>query len=261
MKHLRWNFFLLALIMLMIISTTERINADENKILFVTGEWPPFVSENLPNYGPASEIVFAACKAVGILPEIKFYPWRRAENMILTGKAFGAYPYTIREDRQQIYDFSSPFFKTQVYFFYSKKRISSEVIKSIKQIDDLKKYKLGGILGNFVCEELNKAGYMVEMTATNIMSIKKMDAGRIDFFMEDKTVAIDEIEKAFPGNIDDFGMLEFGYGKATYDALMVSRKYPDSSEILKQFEQGLKIIQQNGLYDDIVKRNNLIHVR
>jgi len=233
------------------------IQADENKVPITTGEWPPFVSEKLPNYGPASEIVVAVCKAAGIMSDIKFYPWKRAEAMIANGNAFGAYPYTIREDRLKKYDFSSPLFKTQVYFFYSKKHMSTKKLEKIKVLEDIKQYIIGGMIGSFQCEELKKAGYRVEMSSKNEFCIKKLDTGRINFFTEERTVAIHEIEKELPGRMNDFGMLDIGYGTATYDALMVSRTYPNASEILKKFEQGLKTVQKNGVYDEIIKRNHL----
>jgi hypothetical protein len=84
--------------------------AKEVQVIFATGEWPPFSSEDLPEYGTATALVSAICKAGGIQPKYEFYPWKRAELKVVSGEIFAAFPYAISEERKKIYDFSDTLF-------------------------------------------------------------------------------------------------------------------------------------------------------
>ena len=233
------------------------LHAENITIKIATGEWAPYVSSKMKNFGPSTEIIQASCKAANILPIIEFYPWKRTEHYLSQGEYFGAYPYTIRKDRQKIFDFSEPLFKTVVVYVYYKQNIESRQIKNIKTLADLKNYRLGGLSGSFQFQELDGKVYKIHCTTNIQQAIKMLVKNRIHFFLEERTVAFYEIEKAFPGKSIDFGILNFHYGSQTYDALMVSRKYPNSDILLKKFNEGLKSIKQNNIYTAIVNKYNM----
>jgi polar amino acid transport system substrate-binding protein len=155
--------------------------ADTNKIILVTGEWPPATSEKLPNYGFIAEIVSAACKEAGIIPEYKFLPWKRAEMMIKRGHFFGTFPFMVTDERKKDCYFSDTLFYGINYFVYYDKNPKTPKSITYENLEDLKEYTIGMISGTSMEEELKSAGLKVEVTATMDQSLKKLTRGRIDF--------------------------------------------------------------------------------
>ena len=43
-------------------------------VTLITGEWTPYTSEKLENYGFFTEIVSEVCKEMGVVPKYEFYP-------------------------------------------------------------------------------------------------------------------------------------------------------------------------------------------
>lgn len=238
-------------LVLMVISV---LSAENIKVPFATGEWEPYTSEKLPNYGAASELVSAICKAAGITPVFEFYPWVRCEKMVESGEAFAAFPYAFTPERSQKYHFSDILFYGSDTFIYYKK--NPKMAKGIKYetVNDLKPYTIGLIAGSYLIPDFEKNGLKYEVTATVDMSIKKLQAGRIDLFIDDQVVVFDAIKKTFPKEVDNFGELAKSYGERSKTGLIVSKKYPKNEEILIRFNKGLDAIKKSGEYNKITSK-------
>ena len=231
--------------------------AKEVQVIFATGEWPPFSSENLPEYGTATALVSAICKAGGIQPKYEFYPWKRAELKVVTGEIFAAFPYAISEERRKSHDFSDILFHGVNVFVHYEKNLHSRVAITYKALDDLQGYRIGGISGSFLEPAFSHAGLSYEPTTTLDQSIHKLVAGRIDLCIDDKVVLYDAIMRLYPDKIGHFRFLPKPFGEKMPTALLVSRAYPDARQILKKFNRGLAIIKQNGEYDRIIAKYNM----
>jgi polar amino acid transport system substrate-binding protein len=231
--------------------------ADDLQVVFATGEWAPFSSEILPEYGTATALVSAICKAGGIQPRYKFYPWKRAELKVVGGEIFAALPYAISKERKKIYDFSDTLFHGINVFVYYEKNLGGPVTKVYETIADLRGYRIGGISGSFLRPAFSHDGLNYEPTTTLDQSIHKLVAGRIDLCIDDKVVLYDAIMRLYPDKIEHFRFLPKPFGKKMENALLVSRTYPGAQEILSKFNKGLAIIKQNGEYDRIITKYNM----
>jgi polar amino acid transport system substrate-binding protein len=231
--------------------------AKEVQVIFATGEWPPFSSENLPEYGRATALVSAICKAGGIQPLYEFYPWKRAELKVANGEIFAAFPYAISEERKKNYDFSDTLFYGVNVFVHYEKNLHSRVTLTYNTLDDLQGYRIGGISGSFLKPALSYAGLNYEPTTTLDQSIHKLVAGRIDLCIDDKVVLYDAIIRLYPDRIGHFRFLPKHFGEKMPTALLVSRAYPGAQEILNKFNKGLAIIKQNGEYDRIIAKHHM----
>lgn len=233
--------------------------ADDIQVVFATGEWSPFSSENLPEYGTATALISAICKAGGIQPRYVFYPWKRAELKVLTGEVFAAFPYAVSEERKRDYDFSDILFYGINVFVYYEENLDSPAPKVYETLEDLKKYRIGGISGSFLKPAFSHAGLNYEPTTTLDQSIHKLVAGRLDLCIDDKLVLYDSITRLYPDKLEHFKFLPKPFGKKMANALLVSRTYPNAKEILSKFNRGLAIIKETGEYDRIVIKYNLAH--
>lgn len=221
------------------------------EVVFATGEWLPFTSKKLPDYGVATVLVSAICKAGGIEPVYQFYPWKRAELKVARGDLFAAFPYAISEERKATFDFSDVLFYGVNVFVYYQKQLKSALPLTYQNLEDLHGYRIGCISGSFLYPLLEKAGLRYEPTTTLDQSIKKLVAGRIDLIIDNRDVIFDAIQRLYPDEISYFKVLPKPLEK-TPTALLVSRTYPDSKTILEKFNKGLSIIKQNGEYDRII---------
>ncbi len=232
-------------------------HAEEIVVEFATGEWEPYTSEKLPEHGAASELVSAVCKAAEIKPAYEFYPWKRAERMTEDGKVFAAFPYAVTEERKEKFDFSDTLFHVVTSFFYHIKNPKTLMPVRYEKIGDMRKYKIGVVLGFYFEKELADAGITYEATPKTGHSVRKLATGRIDFYLDEQVSAYYAIKKLYPNEVDNFRSLPKAYGDKIPIALLVSRKYPKAGDILKKFNDGLAIMKENGEYDRIADKHHM----
>ncbi len=223
------------------------------KIIFATGEWPPATSEKLPEYGFVTQIVTKACLAVSLKPEYRFYPWKRAEAMVKSGKIIAAFPYMITDERKKDYNYSDPLFYGINYFIYYDKNPNTPRQIEFNNLKDLMGYKIGMIRGTPMEAELRQKGLNVEVTTTLDQSIIKLTRGRLDFYLTEQMVFRDAIQRLFPTQTESFKKLPRSYGPKRPNALLVSRQFPDAESTIKRFNKGLRMIRENGLYEQITR--------
>ena len=242
----------LVLIMLLILCSGVG-SAEERPVIFATGEWPPFSSESLPDYGRAAALVSAICRVVGIVPTYKFYPWKRAELHVAHGEIFAAFPYAISEKRKESYDFSEPLFHGINMFLYYDQNPRTRSAITYESTEDLQEYRIGVISGSFLSAAFKDANLKYESTTSIDQSIHKLVAGRLDFCVDDLVVLRDAVQRLYPDKADNFKFLPKPFGKKTPTGLLVSRTYPHAQELLDTFNRGLAIIKKNGEYDRIIQ--------
>ncbi len=72
------------------------------------GEWQPYQSADLPQYGFASAVVREAAALAGIRVHYVFYPWKRAEEMVSHGLVDGSLVWSRSPLRDAFALFSDP---------------------------------------------------------------------------------------------------------------------------------------------------------
>ena len=228
--------------------------AQTRTIVVGTGEWAPYTSEKLDNYGFFSEIVSAAAKEAGLNLEIKFFPWKRGENMAENGQIFAVFPYIRTADREKVFLFSDPVAPSKGKFFYLKSRLKGDL--SWTKPADLKPYTIGGVVGYWYEKEFKAVGLDLDMVFDEETNFTKLKAGRIDLAASEELVGWQLITKLFPNDKNLFTVSKQSVNVSDM-MLMVSRTYPDASTILILFNDGLKKLKANGKYAAILKKYHL----
>ena len=215
-----------------------------------SGEWAPFTGEKLQSQGVCSEITRAAFKAGGMSANIGFYPWARAEAMVKGGEAFATFPYAMTEERKSGFSFSEPIILAKSKIFYYE-----GMGKPIEwsSLADFKKYKMGGVQTYWYTEALAKSGIAADLTTSSEQAFKMLQAGRIEYLIENELVGLELIKSLFPGDTAKFKTLAKPYDESPF-FLMVSRTYPNSAEVLKKFNDGLAAIRADGSYQAILAK-------
>ena len=225
-----------------------------DKILLVTGEFAPYTSEKLTDDGFSTQMLQAVFQEMGMACEIRFYPWIRAEEMVQKGEAWGAFPYIYTEKRANDYLVSEPIHKASLKYFYLKgnKKITNEVL-GFRTISDFRNIILGGANGYWygTREELKKQGLNnVEWADDTSGLVKMLYNQRIDVFIEDDLVGLSTIKKIYPQETDRFATLDKAATSMDY-IVIVSKNYPNSTEILDKFNKVLTKLKARGTLEKI----------
>lgn len=229
------------------------ISAFAQKVVLVTGEFPPYSGEKLPGKGFISELVMAAAKAANIEVDLSFVPWARCEAMIKDGTAFASFPYAITDERKKTVDFSSGIYDAPEKIFYYEGNGKNIDWTSLK---DFQNSKFGGVRSYFYMDALNKNGIKVDVTNSTESAIAMLQAGRFEYLIENELVARSYINAKYANDAAKFKTLAKTYYQNT-SHLMVSRSYPGSKELLQKFNAGLATIRQDGTYNKILTKYGL----
>lgn len=127
------------------LTITEKSFAQE-KINLTNGEWPPYLSSNLPHNGMASHIVSRAFEIQGVHVKYGFFPWKRS---LLYAKRednewHGSIVWSLRDDRAESFLYSDPVITTRHVLFH---HIDQKPIVW-ESIEDLRGKAVGLLLGS-----------------------------------------------------------------------------------------------------------------
>jgi polar amino acid transport system substrate-binding protein len=222
------------------------------KIVVVTGEWPPYTSKSMSNKGFVSEIVTNVVSMMNMEAEVKFYPWRRCYQNVLWNKAWAAYPYSFTEERAKEVAFSGDVaFSTTKFFYYKGNKKKSEFVYD--KLIDLRQYKLGGVIGYYYEEQFTKAKLNVDYVAKEKMALEKLFLGRTQLLPLNEMVGWELIRNTFPDKVDMFGSLEKPLDRKSMQ-LIVNKKDQKSMDLLKKFNTQLDIFMKSKKYQSIINK-------
>jgi len=217
------------------------------EIVVMTGDWKPFVSSELAEYGFLTVVVSKAFQAVGVKTDIQFAPWTRCEAAIKHGKSLVTFPYSITEERSEFAYFSDSIAKSRTVFFYNRQKRKTFEYTGL---DNLGSLLVGGIRGYFYIPQLKKAGLSIDYSENENDAFKKLLYGRVDLVLLNELVGWKIIN-----TFDSDQVNVFASSKSAFSInelrLMVSKKHPGADEHLKLFNKGLQIIKTNGVYRKI----------
>ena len=219
-------------------------------ITLATLNWEPFYGEKLPENGFVAALSREAFRRAGYELNIKFMNWNRALELSKKGKFDGILGAYYSEERAAHFVFPAPVSQNQESFIAKK---GAGI--TFAAVEDLKSYKIGGLLGSAPIAELKKAGLRIEATADELSSLKKLNAGRIDLAVMGRqnlnyAMANQDGFKELNGAFD---ILEPPF--KAYDLFCpITRKRDDARAIADKFNTALEEMKADGTYDEILTR-------
>lgn len=222
------------------------------QLTLATGEWQPYTSKEMTNYGIFTEIISAVFDEMGVDPQYRFYPWRRCFLNVKNGDNFGAFPYSITEERRKDVFFSESVVPSQNLLFYRIDKFPQGIV--YEHLEDLQKYHLGGVMGYFYEEIFKKENLTVSYISTEEKMLKVLYNKRIDFMPMNGQVGWHLIRKQYPEEIEKFATLPKPLSSEGLH-LIISKKYPDAEKLLKQFNKALQIVKNKPIYKSILNQN------
>lgn len=228
------------------------------ELLFVTGDYPPFVSEGQEGYGVHYQLVTAVLEEMGVPYRIEFYPWKRGLKMIDDGEALGTFPYAMTQQRLEKYMFTDNLMSrdsVQFEMFYYKPFHDFSYLEG-SEISDLVDFRIGGLSGYFYLEYFDEAGINLDYSVNEVEVFQKLLKDRVDFLPIDLMVADYIIEEYYSEMKDDF--LSFSVQDFQPDSnycMMFGLDFEGVEEYRDAFNEALQIIIENGTYETIMIEN------
>lgn len=217
----------------------------------VTGEFPPFTGENLPNGGMLTELVTTVFYNLGYTPSVTYLPWKRGYQETLDTEFFGTFPYSYSQERAEEMYYSAPLRENNVYLFV---RASSTLEYS--SLEDLRGARFCTALGYNIFPPIQEA---VDQGIISLVTVRQM--GNCVRMMEiDRADAIFLAEEAGWLTIEQEIGSRHRYRKlpnpiyTVREYLIVSRHYPNATELIDEFNRELQRFASTDAYRLMIHR-------
>jgi polar amino acid transport system substrate-binding protein len=212
-------------------------------------EYPPYSSSRLPDGGSVVELTRRAFATQGYQPQIDFKPWPRVRMELRNGKLQGAltlWPQEVEEERLIA---SRPLFYSQLGVFVRK-----DDPQLFQTLEDLRGRRIGSVRGYGYPERLRESGLQLEEASSDIINLRKLEAGRFDLVLLERVVG----EYLTASDPALRGRLVWQEPTLERIPLMVgfTAQRPDQPDWAAIFERGLRELHASGEYMHILESHN-----
>jgi len=252
--------FLLLEIVIVFFAASYSVAAGK-KILIVAESFPPFeYVQDGRVVGIDIDIITHVFGKLGIDFKVRILPWTRAWNMIEYGDADAVLSTSRKEKRKLYLYYPKEDMWTSEYVFFVRK---DKKTAGFNGYEDAKsqKLKIGIIRGNSYHKSFwetfperpdGSLNRQLDPAKNVEINFKKLQRGRIDLYILDKTVGLYSIK-----------LLKFQDEITYYEKVLFSKGYPmpfarkskidDIDKIADQFEHELIKMKQDGEYNKIIE--------
>lgn len=224
-------------------------------VYLTSGEWPPYLSNNLPENGYASHIVKEAFSAVGIDVTFGFFPWERSFQYAKRGINpngeiwHGSLVWVHTRDREKNFYYSDSVVTDQeVLFFLNDSAFSWDKPKALE----------GKIIGGTshtvypLFEQAENEGLVrIDRAGNYDILFKRLLMNRIDAVPQVKHVGNYYLQN----NLTAKERAKITFSESVIETrsyhLILSKKLKKNKQLIELFNEGLNKIKLNGKYKEL----------
>lgn len=232
-------------------SQSSELNKESELITLLSGQWEPYVGEELADHGFIAQLVKATVDQMNSRLEIKWLPWVRGEQAVLNGEYLATFPYASSINRAPLFYFSDPLFFTQTVFFYHTKHNPNF---KFDRWDDLRDARIGGIRGYGYVPSIQKRGLNLHLVNSPHQLVKMLLRNRVDVIAINLRAGWEMITKHYPEHYSEFATLEKKVNDRHAVHVMISKHHPQALAFKSAFNQALAELRRQGVYQRIMQR-------
>ncbi|MCP4163089.1 MAG: transporter substrate-binding domain-containing protein [Deltaproteobacteria bacterium] len=223
----------------------------EVTVRLTSGEFEPFMSGKLKQYGILSHIAVEAGNKVGMKIEYGFFPWKRSIILAKIGDWDGSIGWGYSSEREKFFFYTEPIYKETVVFFHLK-----DIKFDWKTEEDLQDITIGvtrGYLDEEQFRQMKENGKRInyDVTSSDFLNLKKLMAGRFKIFPCNKNVALKLIKENFSAVIAEKITYHPKPFRITPLHVLFSKKVNKNDKNAALFNEGLKKLKESGRYDQM----------
>lgn len=192
-----------------------------------------------------------ALKSKGVpITQIKYQPLKRAFHTLKTGYADLMIGVYYAPEREHSFLYSTPYTETEISYIGM---ANQDICYSSPE--DLQSYNIGVVKGGSLSfsEVTGVQSDNFKGVIRTEQNLKKLIAGRIDLFIENKYEVSALINNQHPELKDKLVFLDPPIWTVEIYAIS-AKSNPDHEAIINTFNSGIQTIKQNGLHGEIVNR-------
>lgn len=228
----------------------EQKESSRDKVRITNGEWPPYLSADLPGQGIVSQIVREAFAEVGVAVEYGFFPWQRSYVLAQKGHWDGSVIWLQTKERSEAFLFSDTVIDASMHFFH----LRSNPIQWSNG-SDTRKVVAGATMhtAHPILEKMQENGKLkIDRAGSYELLFGRLLAERIETVPLDYYVGAHYIStQLLPEDQRRITVEPVGFETRRY-GLMLSRAMPRHEAIMERFNRGLEQLRARGRYDEII---------
>ncbi len=213
----------------------------------VAEHWPPYVDESAPQQGLAIDLITTALVRAQYDYKIDYQPWPRA----LEGGKIGVYDMVANiwysDERARDLDYSQPYLINDIRFI---KRKSSPV--KFNKLKDLDHLLVGTVKDYTYPKEFTAANNFAKIGNPELLpALGGLLKGEYDLVIGDLNAINYVLLNFLPNESKDLEILPKPVGMSKL-YVAASKANPRHAKIIKDFNQALRSMQQDGTYQSII---------
>ena len=210
------------------------------------GEWPPYLSRDLPEQGVVAHLIRDLFRAEGYCVRFKFLPWPRAYAEAAAGKEAATAIWMHKPEREADFLYSDALLDEQFVIFHLRSRPFDW-----QTLDDLRGLRLGGGLEYSYGPEFDAAiadgRLQMERVSSDQQNFDKLLRGRIQLYPQEINVGYFSLRQSFtPQQIEVITHHPKVLLK-NQSFLLFPIARPESNALRNQFNRRLADFQQRNL--------------
>jgi polar amino acid transport system substrate-binding protein len=245
-----------ALILALLLVATTQVQAGD-RIRITNGEWLPFFSEGLHDFGPPSKVVTDAFALEGIKVEFGFFPWKRSYMLSFNGDWDGAIGWPYGAERAKSHYYSKHPINSGKWVFFHRKDTHFEA----RSVDQLKTFSYGVTIGDWVMDgddvftsALRNGLLKYQRVATDEQIFLMLVRGRVDVFPQQVDVGYHQIQALRKqGRISKVEAANITHFEKAYRSmplyLLLSKKIARNKRMIAAFDRGMDRLHDLGRLD------------
>ena len=223
-------------------------------VRITTGEFPPFVSNNLKHKGFVTRIIKESFRLVDVEARFKFFPWNRSKALVKAG-TWDACSFWAKMPEIEKHFYLSDTVATGTLVFFHPKTLDFEW----KSVKDLERYRLGGVLGNIYGEAVKNAEKMgrihIKRLPSEVEALELLVRGGFDVMPINKDAGYYLLNKNFDKKVVNQMIHHPKPIRTSLYTLIFSKKSEKSKRLLKLFNKGLSMLKQSGAHARYVQES------
>lgn len=227
----------------------------ENKTITVsTGEWPPFLSENLKHHGVAARIIEESFASQNIHVQYGWFPWKRAYHNVRVGSWDASAIWAVTPQRSTEVLFSDPVIQNHTVLFFRKNNVIDW-----QSYEDLSGLIIGATNGYFngvEFEQAEKRGLItVERTSIESSNFKKLESKRLDAVIAEIDTGYYIMQQIFNAEQIESIVVSPNHVASFSNHLVISKEIENAEDLISAFNKGLKQLTKSGKVDQYLKES------
>ncbi len=225
----------------------------EKVVRLVSGDsYAPFTDRKLPSDGMLTEIVELALKKMGTEYKLEFWGWQHGFDATVEGEFAATFPYTKTPERDKKFIYSEPLYEVLVRWFV--KKDSPVNYTEPEDLNGLTVCKAEGYQILDVQAFLDKGVKLQLKRPKDIEDCFDMvKKGEADIVVVNEFTGWAIVKKLY-GTKEDSRTLDEPYQSSPL-CLLISKRYPERSSFVKNFNKALDELDKEGILEEIKKRH------